>query len=257
VKRALGEAVANAPLAMPTPAPQFILSEFGSSSMTYRVLFWIEDYATDSQARDQVRTNIWYSFRRANIEIPWPIQVEYSREEQPVRTEAHVQDAIEQLGKVDLFSILPDQTRAELARAARDHLFAAGEAIVRQEEPGSSMFVVLDGRVRVALEPSDQEVSVIEKGGFFGEMSMLTGDPRTATVRALTDVRVIEVSAADMRRLALANAGLIEQISAIVSHRREGLAEAHATAAAAAATAGHAPQGLLARIRRFLRLDGS
>jgi CRP-like cAMP-binding protein len=116
------------------------------------------------------------------------------------------------------------------------------------------MFVVLRGTVDVVLEPSMQQVATITAGGFFGEMSMLTGDPRAATVRAVTDVQVLEIAAHDMRRLAQAYPGLLEHISTVVTARRAGLARAEASAAAAAAEQAHTPHTLLARIRAFLAL---
>ncbi len=116
------------------------------------------------------------------------------------------------------------------------------------------MFVVLRGSVMVTLEPSGQQVATIPSGGFFGEMSMLTGDPRTATVRAVDDVQVLEIAAADMRLLAQSTPGLLEHISTVVSARRAGLAQAEATAAAAAAEQMQAPQTLLARIQAYLQL---
>ena len=252
VKRAMYEAVANAPLAMRSPEPQVVIKAFGSSAIDYLVLFWIEDYAMDQLARDQVRTNIWYTFRRCNIEIPWPIQVAYERDEEPVRTEAHVASAADQLRSVDLFATLPLEARHRLASAARHHLFAAGEAMVRQDAAGDSMFVLLSGSARVSLEPSGQEVAVIPAGGFFGEMSMLTGDRRTATVRAIDDVRALELSAADFRGLAVANPTLLDHISSIVTARRQGLDQARATAAAAAVP--ETKQTFLARMRQFLRV---
>ena len=106
------------------------------------------------------------------------------------------------------------------------------------------MFVVLRGSVMVTLEPSGQQVATITTGGFFGEMSMLTGDPRTATVRAVDDVQVLEIAAADMRRLAQSTPGLLEHISKVVAARRAGLAQAEATAAAAAAEHAQTPQTL-------------
>ncbi len=254
VKAAIVRAMANAPLVMADPPSQVLLRNFGTSSVDYAARFWIEDYATDNQARDQVRTNIWYEFRRQNIEIPWPIQIEYSREEQPARTEAQVVDAAGHLAGVDLFSMLSPEARLSLSREAADHLFASGEAIVRQGEQGSSMFVVLKGAVKVVLEPSGQDVATVGAGGFFGEMSMLTGEPRTATVRAVDDVHVLEIAAPDMRALARATPGLIEHVSQVVAARRVGLAQAEATAAAAASAQAHAPQSLLARIKAFLQL---
>ena len=73
---------------------------------------------------------------------------------------------------------------------------------------------------------------MIEPGGFFGEMSMLTGEPRTATVRAVGDVRVLEIPAERFREVALERPGLIEHISGVVATRRAGLDEARAAAAA-------------------------
>jgi small-conductance mechanosensitive channel/CRP-like cAMP-binding protein len=254
VRAAIHRALANAPLVMRTIPSEVHLDAFGTSSIDFKVRFWIEDYARELEARDQVRTLLWYEFRRANIEIPWPIQIEYSREEQPVRTDTHVDAASVQLGDIDLFSTLTPEARRQLAREAADHLFADGEAIVRQGDAGSSMFVVLRGTVDVVLQPSGQQVATIAAGGFFGEMSMLTGDPRTATVRAKGDVQALEIAAADIRRLAQANAGLLEHISTVVAARRRGLARAEATAAAAAAEQAPTPDSLLTRIRAFLAL---
>ena len=252
VKRAIFEALANSPLVMRAPEPQVHLKAFGASSVDYMTQFWIEDYAVDRTARDQVRTNLWYTFRRNNIEIPYPIQVQYERGEEPPRTEQHVQAAAARLASVDLFATLSDEARHQLSRAGDERLFAAGEAIVRQGQGGDSMFVILNGRARVLLEPSGQEVALIPAGGVFGEMSMLTGDPRTATVRAVDDVTVLEISAADFRELAVANPSLLDHVSSIVSARRTGLEEARA--AASAVVAPELKQNLLARIRKFLTL---
>jgi len=251
-KRALLEAVANAPLALKTPPPNVLLKGFGASSLDYQVMFWVDDYGKEREARDEVRSNIWYTFRRSGIEIPWPIQIQYERDEQPLRTEAHVATAAERLGAVDLFATQPAEARHRLAAAARHHLFAAGEAMVRQDADGDSMFVLLDGSARVVLEPSGQEVAVIQAGGFFGEMSMLTGDRRTATVRAIDDTRALEISATDFRELAVANPELLDHISGVITERRVGLDQARASAASLAAP--EAKQTFLARVRKYLHV---
>ncbi len=175
------------------PAPDVVIIDFAASSVNYRVRFWVDDYGRDDEAYDQVRSNLWYTLKRHGIEIPYPIQVEYSREEERGRPAARVRYVADRLAEIDLFAGLDDAGRLRLAEACPEHLYGAGERMVRQDDAGRSMFVVLDGRVRVTLEPSGQEVAVTSKGGFFGEMSMLTGDPRTATVSALDDALLLEI----------------------------------------------------------------
>ena len=97
MKRAIQEAMANSPLVMKAPEPQVVIKGFGASAIDYLAQFWIEDYAIDRTARDQVRTNIWYTFRRHNIEIPYPIQIQYERDEEPIRTERHIAAAADHL----------------------------------------------------------------------------------------------------------------------------------------------------------------
>lgn len=253
VRRALLEAVDNAPLALRDPEPDVHVDEFSSSSITYRVRFWVEDYARDAAARDQVRSNIWYTFKRHGIEIPFPIQVEYQRDEKPARPAGRIGEIAERLGRIDLFAALSQDQLTHLAVSGREHLFGSGERVVRQGDPGRSMFVVLDGQVRITLEPSGQQVATTSAGGFFGEMSMLTGDPRTATVSALGDAALLEIDADRFRELAVGSSDVVERISAVVSTRRAGLAEAHA---AVEGTRGHASAQppLLSRIRAFLKL---
>jgi len=116
--------------------------------------------------------------------------------------------------------------------------------------------VILSGAVRVTLEPSGQEVARTGAGGYFGEMSVLTGDPRTATVSAVGDVVVLEITADTFRRLASVNPAVVEQISLEVARRREGLEHSREVAAVAAAAIPEARRTFLARVQRFLGFGG-
>lgn len=254
VKQAMHEAIANAPLALKAPEPQVEIKGFGASSVDYVAKFWINDYAIEKSARDQVRTNLWYTFKRYDIEIPYPIQVQYERDEVPARGEPQIAAAADFLSRVDLFKTLDDTRRRSLAASSKEMLFAKGEAIVTQGAEGDSMFLLMKGRARVVIEPSGNEVAVIPEGGVFGEMSMLTGEKRTATVRAIDDVEVLEISAKDFRELAAVDPALLDHISTIVTTRRIGLEDARASALAAAAP--ETRQGFLERMRRFLSLNG-
>ena len=202
-----------------------------------------------------MRSNIWYTLRRHGIEIPYPIQIEYSREESAARPPARIRYVADRLADIDLFAGLDDVERAPLAEACPEHLFGAGERIVRQGEAGQSMFVVLDGRVRVTLEPSGQEVAVTSRGGFFGEMSMLTGEPAHRDgVGARRRARCSRSSAERFRDLAVMRDGLVEHVSQVVSARRAGL-DVGAGGSGGGSGSGRRPRrGCLQRIKKYLSL---
>jgi small-conductance mechanosensitive channel len=253
VKEAIFEAIANAPLALKDPEPDVLLMDFGASAITYRARFWLMDFARDLVARDQVRTNIYYTFKRRNIEIPWPIQIEYSREWPDARPTRVDEELAEVLRHVGVFATLSDDERRELATMGEPTLFAKDEAIVRQGEAGDSMFVVCAGRAAVTLEPNRQVVNEVAAGGYFGEMSLLTGDTRTATVVALTACSLMEIRAEAFRRFVMDKPGVLAGIAAEVERRRLELDRAQSVAVSGASTT-VADRTFFDRVRAFLRL---
>ena len=251
VKAAMMEALRHCSRVLSAPAPDVVLVAFDASAINYRARFWIDDYAADEVSRDEVRTAIYYAFQRHDIEIPWPIQVEYSREWPQPDTAARRTTAEALLERVDLLASLPPEARTQIALSAPLAVYGSGETIVRQGDEGQSMFVVLDGEVRVVLEPKRNEVARIQRGGYFGEMSLLTGDPRTATVLASGDVTVAEIGADMFRRVVAAHPEAIEKLGMGVMMRR---AELDHVRSANSETATIATTTLLARMKRFLRL---
>ncbi|OFW08711.1 MAG: hypothetical protein A3H96_08590 [Acidobacteria bacterium RIFCSPLOWO2_02_FULL_67_36] len=252
VKAALVEAVANAPRALKAPAPDVLLMRFDNSAIAYRVRFWIEDYESDEAARDQVRSAIFYAFARHGLEIPWPIQVEYQREWRDPDASAAQAERERLLMGIDLFAGLTDDERRELAAGTPTRKYGDGETIVREQEPGQSMFVLCSGRAAVVVGPDCREVATIESGGYFGEMSLLTGEPRSATVLAKGDAVVLELDADQFRRLGARDPRRVEQIGVAAVTRRAALDEMKSAARGAAVA--DAPATFLARMKSFLRL---
>jgi small-conductance mechanosensitive channel/CRP-like cAMP-binding protein len=252
VKAVVREALQDAPLALREPAPEVVVADFGASAVTYRVKFWVADYGADDPARDQVRSNVYYAFRRRGIDIPWPIQVNYRGPDLPAGV-ASARERQSFIDTVDLFRPLADGDRARLAGVARERLYGAGQTIVRQHDVGDSMFVIGRGRVRVSIEPAGTEVATVGAGNCIGEMSLLTGQPRTATVVALEETLLLEIAAGDFREIALAEPAVLEQVSAAVAARQAGLDRSREFVAASA-PAVEAPRSFLLRVREFLKL---
>jgi CRP-like cAMP-binding protein len=252
VKAIIAQALADASLVLKTPAPEVVVADFAASAITYRIKFWIGDYGVDDPARDQVRTCIYYAFRRHGVEIPYPTQVQVRRTEGASAITSQ-DERIEYLGAVDLFAPLSREERAELATLSRERLYGAGQTVVREGQAGDSMFVVGRGSVRVAVGETATEVATIPAGGYFGEMSLLTGEPRTATVSAITDCLLLEIGAEDFRRIALAHPPVVQEVTSVVAERRSGLARSR-EGVTRTSVAEEAPRSFLLRVRQFLRI---
>jgi len=103
---------------------------------------------------------------------------------------------------------LNEMERRELADTAELHGFSAEEIIIREGDPGRSIYVILSGRVRVFTRDSagnEEELAILEEGQFFGEMSLLTGKSRSAYVSALDSSMLMEISFTSMRKLIRGN----------------------------------------------------
>jgi small-conductance mechanosensitive channel len=253
VKAAIRDAIRDVALIAESREPEILVADFGASAIVYRVRVWTTDFAAaDGRIQDRLRSQIYYAFRRLGISIPYPIQVEMHKEATAALPDRSALG--DTLGAVEIFASLSDPQRAELADASHLAMYAAGEIIVREGDAGSSMFVMSRGEAIVTLVETDGEVARIRPGGFFGEMSLLTGDPRSATVAAATDCELLEIRADAFRRVVLPDPALVERIASAVAARRAGL-ESHRAARTSRHAAAEAPHTLLERVRQFLRLS--
>jgi hypothetical protein len=251
VKETILEAIRDEPLMSRTVAPEVLLVAFGDHSITYRVRVWLSDFAADERLKDNVRTAIYYAFGRVGIEIPFPIRTVIMQEASP-RIDV-VSEADAALAQVPIFTVLSAEQRGEVARAARREVFGTGESIVRQGESGESMFVLVSGEAAVLVGESRQEVARIRSGGFFGEMSLLTGATRNATVRATRDCELLEITAEAFRGVVLAHPAALEHVTRAAARRQAELDQARASGAAQSA-AEH-EESLLDVVRKFFRIQ--
>ncbi len=252
VKAVIREALGNCPLVLQAPAAQVLLAAFDASSINYDVKFWVADYETDDAARDQVRTSIYYALKRRGIEIPYPIQVEMSKEVAPEDTAAQLALREEMIAGIDLFATLGQEHRQIIAAATRTMDYADGEAIVREGELGDSMYIVCSGYAVVMIEGQREPLAIIQSGNYFGEMSLLTGEPRSATVIARGDVVALEIGADLFRQLADMSPHAVERVGYAAATRRTELEDVRASIQAAAVV--EAPATILSRMRKFLKI---
>ncbi len=128
------------------------------------------------------------------------------------------------LGAVDLLATLTAEERAWLAERMREREYAAGQAIIESGASGESMFIVFEGLVHVYITTEDgaEEIRVnrMGPGEFFGELSLLTGEPRTATIRAETGALLYEITKSDLRELLGKRPELADELAKIIAGHR-------------------------------------
>ena len=251
VKAVIVAALRDEPLLARGREAEVLIVDFAASAITYRVRVWATDFSADLRVRDRVRSHIYYAFRRHGINIPYPMQVQI--EQQAAVVTADAAERARLVDGVDALASLTKEQRADLAGGSREVLFEAGQAIVREGDQGASMFVLCRGEAVVTLAGADGELARHRAGDFFGEMSLLTGEPRTATVTAATDCDLIEIGVEAFRRIVMADATLVERMSDDIARRRAEIDRHRATRTVGDAPP-ETPQTLGARVRRFLGL---
>jgi small-conductance mechanosensitive channel/CRP-like cAMP-binding protein len=211
----------------PERTPYVRLVEFGDSSIIYELLYWVKDYMLIHDIDAKIKEHLWYIFQRHQIDMPFPVRhVLMEQLESRARTEQTNYERM--LKSVEILDPLNETERESLARSLVKHVYAPGELILRLGEPGDSMFIIDRGKVEVQLHASDgkrQQVAVLERGNFFGEMALLTGEPRTADVSALEETEILEIRKPALKQLLEENAQLAEALSHKLAERQMGLDE--------------------------------
>ena len=232
VRDVLVRAASNAPGVMHAPPVKVFLREFGDSAIIYEIKYSLEDERRFNDIEDAIRTNIWYEARRAGLTIPFPIRtVELRR--RPAVSGHEAAPMSEIIAGQELLSPLDEDQKQRLLEHAKVRRFGRGEKVITQGSEGCSMFVIVHGEVDVVIHANDQDTTVatLRKGEAFGEMCLLTGEKRSATVRARTDCDLWELDRACLQPILRENAVVAEKLSDLLARRKmetEGILAAQA-----------------------------
>ncbi len=235
-KTVLLEAVRSCALVLPAPEPTVQLASFSDHAASYRVRFMTAGYHLERAALDQVQEAIWYALRRDAIEMPYPQTTlsfrERTAEADDRRRREHLAEAEDLLGRIDFVKAMNEGARRTLAERARFLEYGPGQAIVRQGEQGETLYLVARGEVavRVTTDGGEKEVARLGRGALFGEMSVLTGEPRSATVLAVGDAALLGIDRDAFHRILDVEPELAQRLAEVIARRRLALDAARAEA---------------------------
>lgn len=203
--------------------PWVIFMGWTDWSADYWVYFWIDDYANRFNIQNKVWIKVWTVLNRAGIRPAVKQQDIHMFKGEQERSKKEAIAPITVLSEIDIFNPFSDEEKQALADSMKPIQFSSGTPIVEQGEQGESMFVIIEGVVSIEVITEDGkklEVARLCVGDFFGEMSLLTGDSRSATVRALTATTVYEITKDDIKPLIQKNNEISEKLSRVLMERK-------------------------------------
>jgi small-conductance mechanosensitive channel len=202
--RVLLAGVKSSSVVLADPEPIALVNRTTQHGVEYRVRYWIDAAeVSPRRARHEVNLRILDHLHHAGITPAYGKQDLYLAR-MPNRQLDRCEDLSALLERVEIFRWLEPDEMEQIANAMTERRFASGEVVVGIGQPGDSMYIVLEGLLSVH---SSDDISAanfvgrVEPGEFFGEMSLLTGETRLATVVTATDTVLYEVCKANLQKL--------------------------------------------------------
>jgi small-conductance mechanosensitive channel/CRP-like cAMP-binding protein len=240
------------------PGPVVRNVDFGASTIGYELQFWVTHFEDGLGVEEEIRTQLWYRLRRAGIEVPFPsTHVAMTQRAPPPAMPGGV-DVPGLLSKVDFLAGVPEPLRKDLARRTGIAHFGQGETIIRQGDAETGPFyVIAEGevlvRVRSPGHEEEEDLARLRPGDYFGEMAVLTGEPRSASVVALGDVTLVTMDREAFAELFAREPNAAHALAEVLAQRREGLSRAMAASSAHPPSPPQHPSQFLEKLRRIFR----
>jgi CRP-like cAMP-binding protein len=206
------------------------LRSINDSGILYALRFFIAHFPRRNPIRSEIYSSIWYRVERAGYAMPLSIvdmrTPNSIRKDHVRRLQDEEQRSFKLLRSIELFASLGDDEIWDIV--SKDCLlgFGRGEIVIEKGEVGGSMYVILEGKCSVLIvDPSDEErmveITQLKPGAIFGEISALTNDPRIASVKALSHLRLQEISQQQIEDLFLNNHKAMAEFAKVMASREE------------------------------------
>ena len=212
------------------PPPKVLVDRVTDQGVEYKVRYWLDPVATSPRkGRHRVTASILNHLHHSGLSLAYPKQDLFFAKMPNRQLDSHI-DRHQLLTRTELFAQLNSDELSKLADQVVEKRFNVGKSLVRKGEAGKSMFILVEGLLNVCTEAEEDGHSVLvdalEPGDFFGEMCLLTGCPRTATIVAQTDVVVFEIDHQAVNALLAERPEIAHHLADTVARRQVQLEEA-------------------------------
>lgn len=227
VKEVLLEVLKSTPGVLADPAPGVRTVNYADFSVIYRMIFSVERQEDLAATRDRVVTRIWYAARRAGLNIPFPITMEYSPSESPSAPQPSPEQLLGQFPRYSNARPPKAQTnpseRGGQAAPGRVLEFAAGEIVMGKGIKGPGFCLISKGNARLsAADHSKQpvEIALLGPGEFFGDHGTGSGQDGEFLLTAITDLLVIHLDSEQISEMLARSPALAAEVGEAMDTRR-------------------------------------
>jgi small-conductance mechanosensitive channel/CRP-like cAMP-binding protein len=208
------------------PKPHCLVTDFKEGEAIYAYRYWLNDLSKGDPTDSVVRTRIHAALRRAGIPLSVPTRtVTVNEESESIaqrQQSAEMDRRVGALGRQEFFHALTEEERRELAPRLVTTHFVHGEAMTRQGAKANWLYLIAEGdaEVVVGVDGKSQRVATLHGGDLFGEMGLMTGEPRSATVYATTEVTCYRLGKEAFEEVLRSRPEIAEQIAGILARRK-------------------------------------
>ena len=253
VTEALLAAARRHPRVLVQPTPKVWFKEFGDSSLNFELLVWVDDPPSIPQFKSDLNFSIENELNLRDINVPFPQRDLHIKNPQDIiqlfQGAAHLKvsdnnnstvdspaietnnskfSATQSLGgllrQINYFQNCTPRQIRELIEQGHRQILPAEQVICREGDPGNSFYVILSGSVEIYSEKLGKHIVNRHSGEFIGEMALLMGIPRSASIRTNEQTTLFVVDHTNLQKLLSNHPLLADQISAELATRSESLA---------------------------------
>ncbi len=201
------------------PTPVVTITDFAESAINYKIRFWLSNDERPDFIAGLLSSRIWYRLKREGLAIPFPIRDVYVHHEKDDH-EKVIEHRLNLISAIDFIAALDIKLRTLVAEGLEECWYETGEHIVTEGAFDTDFFIIDRGRVHVLVASAGQKpVAELGEGEFFGEMSLLTGEKRSASVVAKNETRLLKLNRDTMGRLLSEDVHLAEVLSNALAER--------------------------------------
>lgn len=209
------------------PAPEVIVADVNDYGIVYSVYFWIKPWLEifPGRAKDRVISVILDHLAKSGVSLAYP-KNDIFFTQMPTRQSDLSKDTDRRaiISRVELFDSLNEEELALISQNLTQIELEENKLVIKQGDEGDSMFILVEGLLDVFIKSTEGDnilVGQLQPGQFFGEMSMLTGEARSATVSASTAAIVFEIGNEPVSQLIENRPEIINDFSHFIAERHE------------------------------------